>query len=87
MNFNKYSYNKLKIYLNTTLDQKRLQTSSERLCYNAFQLTSGLRLVTSRTEFPGIPPAPGMAILPVTAEEVSARGPRAPGTPGTDRPF
>lgn len=43
--------------------------------------------MTSRTEFPGIPPAPGMAILPVTAEEVSVSGPRAPGTAGTDIPY
>lgn len=43
--------------------------------------------MTSRTEFPGIPLAPGMAILPVTAEEVSVRGPRGPGTAGTDRPI
>lgn len=41
--------------------------------------------MTSRTEFPGTPLAPGMAILPPTAEE-SVRGPRAPGTAGTDRP-
>lgn len=43
--------------------------------------------MTRRTEFPGIPLAPGMAILPVTAEEVTARGPRAPGTVWTDKPF
>lgn len=43
--------------------------------------------MTRRTEFPGIPLAPGMVILPVTAEEASVRGPRAPGTAGTDRPF
>lgn len=43
--------------------------------------------MTSRTEFPGMPLVPGMPILPVTAEEVSVRGPRAPGTAGTDRPM
>lgn len=48
-------------------------------------LTSGFRLLTSKTEFPGIPVTPGMAIRPAMVE-VIARGPSALGTAGTDRP-
>lgn len=50
------------------------------------KLTSGFRLLTSKTEFPGTPATPGIAIRPVTAEVVIARGPSAPGTAGTERP-
>lgn len=49
-------------------------------------LASGLRLLTSRTEFPGIPVIPGIAIRPVMVEVVIASGPSALGTAETDRP-
>lgn len=51
--------------------------------------TSGLRLLTRRTEFPA-PARPGMAIRPAAAAAAAAdgmaRGARAPCTLGTERP-
>lgn len=49
-------------------------------------LTSGLRLLTSNTEFPGNPVTPERPIRPVIAEVEIARGPSAPGTAETDKP-
>lgn len=47
------------------------------------KLTSGLRLLTSKTEFPGIP---GIFMCPEGADVVTVRGPSAPGTGGTEGP-
>lgn len=52
-------------------------------------LTSGFKLLTSRTEFPG-PERPGMAIRPAAAAAAAAdgiaKGASAPCTFGTERP-
>lgn len=47
------------------------------------KLTSGLRLLTSKTEFPGIP---GIVMCPGAADVVTVKGPSAPGTGRTEGP-
>lgn len=49
----------------------------------SIKLTSGLRLLTSKTEFPGMP---GIVMCPGAADVVTMRGPSAPGTGGTEGP-
>lgn len=49
-------------------------------------LTSGLRLLTSKTEFPGKPVTPGIVIRPGAADVGTAREPTVPVTAGTARP-
>lgn len=59
-----------------------------RRCWGWGQkLTSGLRLETRRTEWMAFGAMPWMAILPAIADEVSVRGPRAPGIVCMDRPY
>jgi len=55
-------------------------------CSSSTKHTSELRLLTSRTEFPGPPVAPGIVICPNAEDVVIAREPTAPGTDGTERP-